>query len=87
MKTVYKYPLTEPLETLHLPRSSRIVNVATQDGNPTLWIEQWTELPTVRRTFLSFGTGHAIPEEATYVGTAHDVSGAGLVFHVYEVDA
>lgn len=82
--TVYKAALVLPTQTVDMPVGSRVVAVATQDGNPCIWFECDPTALSERRIFESYGTGHLIPPGRDYQGTAHDVAGAGLVFHVYE---
>jgi hypothetical protein len=48
------------------------------------WAEHDTDALVTRRTFQVFGTGHVLPEKATWVGTC-ERSRRGLVWHLYEV--
>jgi hypothetical protein len=50
------------------------------------WYEFADQVNTVDRSFRVYGTGHAIPDDATYVGTALVSSGI-LVWHLYERSA
>jgi hypothetical protein len=83
-RTVYKAVLMHPMQTVDMPVGSRVVTVETQGGQPCIWYECDPSAPSERRTFTAIGTGHLIPPGQEYVGTSHDVAGAGLVFHVYE---
>lgn len=57
----------------------------TQHGVPTLWTLADVGAASEQRTFVGFGTGHPIDEDGlVYVGSAHDVYGDGLVFHIFE---
>lgn len=90
MRTVYKYVMHQPVEVFEIPAGGVVLDVASQDGVPCLWVLVDPEEPdgVVRRTFIGYGTGHPIADDdKRYVGTAHDVDGAGLVFHVFEVPA
>lgn len=85
MRSVYKFPLHEPTSSVVIPKGARILTVATQHGVPTFWalVEPQAELET--RVFVAYGTGHTLPDDpGEYIGTAHDVDGSGLVFHVFE---
>jgi hypothetical protein len=84
MRTVHKYALTASVVELHMPRGARLLAVATQNGVPCLWAEVDPRQEDEVRTFVGHGTGHWVPDGETYIGTAHDVEGLGLVFHVYE---
>ena len=91
MRSVFKYQLTNtPTTTVLVPGGGTIRDVATQHGMPTVWIEvDPDDTDTWSRTFTAYGTGHEIPDddedvELRFVGTCHDVAGAGLVFHIYE---
>lgn len=72
-----------------LPLGSVIRHVGEQRGSITLWFE--TDFDLMDRTddaaletrrFLIRGTGHPIPDGATYLGT---VPMASFVWHVFEV--
>lgn len=66
----------------HEVAAGRIVHVACQ-ATPD-WVDIWFENADMKtRKFTVVGTGHPIPENAEYVGTALAVGGA-LVWHVVE---
>lgn len=48
------------------------------------WAEHDEALAEVARTFVIVGTGHHVPEGASYVGTAPRTRD-GLVWHLYEL--
>lgn len=48
------------------------------------WFETWPDQPAVRRWFQVYGTGHKVPGDAQYVGTAPR-NEMGLVWHLYEI--
>lgn len=61
-----------------------IVHVDHQvPGMVTVWVETADSMPIVPRRFEVFGTGHTIPPEGHYMGTAVDRV-SGLVWHLYE---
>ncbi len=85
MRTVWKITLNQPEQDFDLPQGARVVHVATQDDSPCLWLEVETMSRLIHyRTFAAYGTGHVVPDDAFYVGTARGIAG-GLVFHVYEL--
>jgi hypothetical protein len=84
VRTVHKYVLSAPVVELHMPRGARLLTVATQGGKPCLWAEVDLRQEDEVRTFANHGTGHPIPDDETYIGTAHNVEGMGLVFHIFE---
>lgn len=85
MRTIFKYDLMIGYNSLYLPDGYKVVHVAEQYGNLTMWVEQ----PAMQHsagthTFQVYGTGHQISDDrAVHVGTALMTS--GLVWHVYEV--
>jgi hypothetical protein len=84
-KCVLKWIMQAPVMDFEMPEGSVVLTVEQQHGVPTLWTLGRVGGPTERRTFLGFGTGHPIFEDGLlYVGTAHDVEGEGLVFHIFE---
>lgn len=84
MREVWKYALHAPVVEHDMPVGAEVIEVTTQHGLPCLWALVNTSAPTEKRTFVGFGTGHAVEPGARYVGTAHDVYGDGLVFHIFE---
>jgi len=66
-----------------LPLDSKVVHVAMQNGAMCLW-EEHAEPPgrSLERQYAVHGTGHAIPEGRSYVGTVLDPP---FVWHVYEL--
>jgi hypothetical protein len=48
------------------------------------WAEHDDALPEVARTFVIVGTGHLVPEGASYVGTAPRTRD-GIVWHLFEL--
>lgn len=70
-----------------VPMSSgaRPVAVANYGLNAVqIWFETWPDQPDTRRWFQVFGTGHKVPGDAQYAGTAPR-NELGLVWHLYEV--
>jgi hypothetical protein len=71
MRTVWKYPVAiSDKPTVHaIPHNDVIVHVALQEGLPTLWAIVESDQETEERTFVVTGTGHPVPEDASYIGT------------------
>ena len=88
MTTVYKYPLAlrDGKQTIAMPSGARVLTVADQRGEPTLWAQVDTDSQVCSRAFVVVGTGHPIStrygDSLIYVGTAFC---GGFVWHVYEV--
>ena len=80
--TVHRYtvPVDDHWHRLELP--GPVLHVATRDPQV---VELWCEVrvaPAAPVRLRVFGTGHPIPDEAVYVGTALSPFG-GLVWHLY----
>ena len=68
---------------------SPVAVAATGPFSPEPWsVEFWAEHtegePGIARAFRVFGTGHALPEDAKWVGTCPRTPD-GLVWHLYEI--
>ncbi len=88
MKSVYKYPLpvTDSF-TLELPDGAVILSLQTQRGLPCVWaLVDRDVASSTRRHFRTYGTGHPIDQQGSFVG-AYQIQGGALVFHVFEVAA
>ncbi|PIF44317.1 hypothetical protein CLU96_1260 [Chryseobacterium sp. 52] len=86
MKTIYKYPLkTTDQQTITMHVGAEILKLKDQHGTPCLWVKLDTSNAVGDRTFLTFGTGHVLPEnEMDYIGSYH-LHNSELVFHVFEI--
>jgi hypothetical protein len=83
MRTIYKYDLMIGYNSLYLADGYKVLHVAEQYGNLTMWVDQTIGNSASYRTFNVYGTGHPIPDDnAVHVGTA--LMSSGLVWHVYE---
>lgn len=81
MKQVWKYPLTMGINEVLLPAEHKIVHVALQHGNITMWAEvSLANVPYKPIPVSVVGTGHDIPEDTEHVGTFMD---GPFVWHVY----
>lgn len=84
-RVVYKYPLKRTQNTLQMPKGAKVLTVARQGDNPTLWAMVDPEAAMEDRTFSVVGTGESFDaEHAEYVGTSHEIMG-WMVFHVFEL--
>lgn len=66
----------------HTVQTSDVLHVGQQHdlAAVTFW---WEETPDIRaRRLRVFGTGHEIPDDTTYAGTAQ--ASNGLVWHLFE---
>jgi len=87
MKTIYKYSISpdNPRLEVELPDMATVVFVNSQlTGWVNFWIEFTPDEKMHTRTFVLHGTGHTIPVDNHYVGSALDPP---FVWHLYEVDA
>lgn len=87
MRTIFKYPLqVTDAQSLTMPTGAKPLCVQLQHGQPYLWAQVDTERPAAFVSFMTFGTGHPMPESEPlhYVGT-YQLEGGALVFHVFEV--
>lgn len=87
MRTIWKHALqfTDGPQVVTAPANWRVLHVADQHGQPTLWLEVDTDaLGQWARPFHVIGTGHPVPAGGTYVGSSHS---GPFVWHVYETPA
>jgi hypothetical protein len=84
-RAVYRYevPIDGRAHPLDLNGFPLRVAVQTDTQVMEFWAEHWEERPTETLHFQVYGTGHPVPHDAVYWGTADRV--LGLVFHLYEV--
>lgn len=81
---IFKYPLNQEINQLHLPTGSKILCVQPQNNIPTLWImHNVSAVGNELRTFSLIATGEIFfrSELDSYIGT---VQINGLVWHVIE---
>ena len=85
MKTFRMYKWTLGLGGPHIimmPEDAVIRHVGSQEDRPVIWAEVGPEREWLPRTFVVTGTGHRVPDHATYIGTA---VGMAFVWHIYEL--
>lgn len=88
---VTEHQIVRSLFSLALPADAQVLHAAIKDadGMPRLWVLCRVAAPLVRRHFWLCGTGHDHAREVRpgmaprHVGT---FQGAGLVFHLFELD-
>lgn len=87
-RTIYKYdvPVDDQVHQIGMPRGATILHVACQNSADTvqIWVECLPSAPPEIRSFIVYGTGHAVHESGVYHGTCLAADGA-LVWHLYEV--
>lgn len=83
MIVIYKYPV-DPEFQLSLPINAQILTVQMQGDTPHMWVKLHRDEPKRIRKFITFGTGHKIPDnlDLLYIGTFQP---EGLVFHLFEI--
>lgn len=83
MKTIWKYPikLSDTPTTIAIPHGGKVVMVAMQGAQPTLWVEVEPSNEAEARCFAVHGTGHPISESRVHVGSFQSPP---FVWHVVE---
>ena len=86
MKTMHRFevPVDDQWHRFHCPDSD-IRKVEATGSKVEFWCEVSSSSDYSYRKFRVFGTGHPVPDDAFYVGTASRTS-SGLVWHLYERD-
>lgn len=90
-RTVYKYAeILADTVTLDLPVGARILHVAPspaiaygEQDALVFWVQIERDVPTERRTFRVFGTGHDMPDDVALEHVATVMDGR-FVWHVFE---
>lgn len=80
----YSVPVTGSPVHVDLTGDPVAVGMLEGDRGVEFWVEDDDAKPRVSRVFTIAGTGHAIPDNAVYVGTAPR-GASGLVWHLFEV--
>lgn len=87
MITIWKFSLPlVPDFDLELPAGAVVLSVREQDNRPCMWAKVDTQAKLTTRSFSLVGTGHSVPAESKYLGTAHLDEGH-LVVHLFEIGA
>jgi hypothetical protein len=91
MRTIWKYDI--PLDdvfSIEMPKESKILTIATQRGQPRIWVEvpayPTQQEDTIRRLFYLLGTGIVALDltNLEYIGSFLILNDS-LVFHLYVV--
>lgn len=84
MYRIYRYALGADGRSHSFNLYGNVLHVHSRmKGTVEFWAEFQENAPGVPRTFQVFGTGHDIPEDAKYVGTAMDHP---YVWHLFELE-
>lgn len=89
MRKIFKYPVevSDEVQKHEIPRGATDHHVGIDPGDPSrlaIWFVVDTDRLKVTRELFVKGTGQAIPEYSTYMGTV--VAGI-FAWHVFEVEA
>lgn len=84
MKSIWKWGLSLGTNTVQMPEGTTILSFGNQLEKPTIWGEVDVDQEREDRVFVIVGTGHEIPDNGLYLGTAQFMEGA-LVWHLYEL--
>jgi hypothetical protein len=85
MRTIYRYvvPVDDQVHEHKLTSAPMCVaNGPHEPRDVEFWAEHDDELPEWNVPFQVVGTGHAVPDGASYVGSAPRTR-EGLVWHLY----
>lgn len=84
MKTIWKYTLDRvDLRWLEMPVGAKILHVAMQNGEVTIWAVVLPNAEREKRAFRVVGTGNPFPDadKWAHIGTVFD---GPFVWHVFE---
>jgi hypothetical protein len=76
----FKVPLPGEDPWVEMPKGSRLLHVAVQEGTPYLWALVWPQQPIRRRNIAVYATGQEIDGWPDYLGTFHI---GWTVWHVF----
>ena len=83
MHTIFKQRLDIcDKQVVEMPEGASILHIDRQDGQPCIWYECDTDMPTTKVTILCFGTGYCMDDAPAmeHIGT---VQIDGYVWHYY----
>lgn len=87
MRTIYRYSVPVDLRAHIVELTGEILSVGCRDPRfVEFWAEHDEAVQEISRTFQVFGTGHDLPHDARYVGTAVTPNEV-FVWHLYELVA
>lgn len=84
MRTIWKFDLDvdDSAQVKNMPQDAEILFIHQQDGLLMMWASVVPERALVKRKFAVHGTGHPIPQDHEYVGSAVMPP---FVWHVFEI--
>ena len=81
---IWKHVISHPETGIIFRPGDRILSAATQNGDPCVWVEHDDDVTGgPRRIVRAVPTGCGPMPGDEYIGTCHDVAGAGYVMHLY----
>jgi hypothetical protein len=83
-RRMFRYTVPVDDQEHVIPLSHSPVAIAADLFSVEFWAEHTEGTPQVKRAFRVFGTGHPLPEDAEWVGTAPRTP-EGAVWHLYEI--
>jgi hypothetical protein len=84
MKSVWKYTLDHDDITAVMPKGAEILSVMAQGDDVCMWALVDPNAEKERRRFLTFGTGHPIPEGRMKSLGSVSLHGGRLIVHAFE---
>jgi hypothetical protein len=86
-RTIWKFPVVARERfTVSMPKGAEVLDVQVQHSEAMMWVLVDPTAPIEPRTFAVHGTGHEFVDDGyAYIGT-FQLSGGGLVFHLFEVE-
>jgi hypothetical protein len=88
--TIWKYFLeVNDFNRIPMPYEATVLTLAVQGDQPCLWalVDPMASHMNVPRTFRTYSTGQAMPDNpGIYIGT-YQLRGGSLAFHVFEVQS
>ena len=83
-RVIWKFPI-DPMTEVLLPADFivRHVGLDPVTHRPPLWIELDPNMPTSPEVFIWVGTGHDVPPEGIFLGTA--ITSSLFVWHIYHI--
>jgi len=80
----YEFEITAIVQAYDVPKGSMPVHVEMQGRHLCMWMDVNTAADKDERSFVIIGTGHPVPDDAAYIGTAQQ---GEFVWHLFEVIA
>lgn len=84
-RSMYRYEVAIDDQAHTIRLTGEPVAVAAAGRVVEFWAEHYADGESFPWTFQVFGTGHPVPERATWIGTC-DRDPAGLVWHLFTVE-